>query len=601
MAKAVTASTEQSSNASYAGLEPEQLIRIYRLMYLSRRTDDREILLKRQQKIFFQISGAGHEALLVAAGMALKPGYDWFYPYYRDRALCLTLGVTVEDMLLQSVGAAADPSSGGRQMPSHWSNPRLTSSAFLPPSPPSACRLSVAPRPADTSPAIPQPPSSGRATIAHFKLAHFHGDEVVYVSLGEGATSEGEFWEAMNSASNLSLPVLFVVEDNGYAISVPVEVNMPGGNISRLVANFPNFFFAEVDGTDPIASYTAFTQAVEHCRSGKGPAFVHGHVIRQYAHSFSDDEPLYRSEAERKRDAALDPLPKLQMRLLRDGILDPTAINRLEQEVDEEVRGAAEKVLRAPLPEVSSIQRHVYSEDLDPTRSDLARPAAQTAGRAGTDHGRPDQLLPEGRDATRSAHSGLWPGRRRYSHDEELQQGLVKGKGGVFKLTTGLQREFGPDRVYNAPLAEADIVGRAIGMATRGLKPVVEIQFFDYIWPAMHQLRNELSLLRWRSNGTYSSPAVVRVAIGGYLTGGSIYHSQCGESIFTHTPGVRVVFPSNALDANGLLRTAIRCDDPVLFLEHKRLYRETFGRAAYPGPEFAIPFGKANIVRQVRT
>jgi 2-oxoisovalerate dehydrogenase E1 component len=420
----------------------------------------------------------------------------------------------------------------------------------------------------------------------------------VYVSLGEGATSEGEFWEAISSASALCLPVLFVVEDNGYAISVPVDVNVPGGNISRLVANFPNFFFAEVDGTDPVASYAAFTQAVKHCRSGNGPAFVHGHVIRQYAHSFSDDEPLYRSEAERKRDAALDPLPKLQMRLLRDGILDPAAINRLEQEVDEEVRSAAEKVLRSPLPEVSSIKRHVYSEDLDPTRQDLGRPAVQTSDvQARTmadlincclkdEMQRDPRIVLFGQDVADT------------SHDQELRQGLVKGKGGVFKLTAGLQREFGPDRVYNARLAEADIVGRAIGMATRGLKPVVEIQFFDYIWPAMHQLRNELSLLRWRSNGTYSSPAVVRVAIGGYLTGGSVYHSQCSESIFTHTPGIRVVFPSNALDANGLLRTAIRCDDPVLFFEHKRLYRETFGRAAYPGPEFAIPFGKANLLRQ---
>jgi 2-oxoisovalerate dehydrogenase E1 component len=389
-----------------------------------------------------------------------------------------------------------------------------------------------------------------------------------------------------------------VVEDNGYAISVPADVNIPGGNISRLVANFPNFFFAEVDGTDPVASYAAFTQAVKHCRSGKGPAFVHGHVIRRYAHSFSDDEPLYRSEAERERDAALDPLPKLQMRLLRDGILDPAAINRLEQEVDEEVRSAAEKVLRAPLPEVSSIKRHVYSEDLDPTRQDLARPAVQTSDvqeRTMADlincclkdeMQRDPRIVIFGQDVADT------------SRDQDLRQGLVKGKGGVFKLTTGLQREFGPDRVYNSRLAEADIVGRAIGMATRGLKPVVEIQFFDYIWPAMHQLRNELSLLRWRSNGTYSSPAVVRVAIGGYLTGGSVYHSQCSESIFTHTPGIRVVFPSNALDANGLLRTAIRCDDPVLFFEHKRLYRETFGRAPYPGPEFAIPFGKANLLRQ---
>ncbi len=595
---AKTAITEQGTAASYAGLEPEQLIRMYRLMYLSRRTDDREVLLKRQQKIFFQISGAGHEALLVAAGMALKPGYDWFYPYYRDRALCLALGQTVEEQLLQSVGAASDPSSGGRQMPSHWSIRRLnivSQSSSVTTQCLQAVGCAEAGRYLSTHPsAAEQRPGDYSA----FKATQFHGDEVVYVSLGEGATSEGEFWEAMSSASSMRLPVLFVIEDNGYAISVPVEVNTPGGNISRLVANFPNFYFAEVDGTDPIESYSAFTQAVQHCRSGKGPAFVHGHVIRQYSHSFSDDENLYRSEAERKRDAALDPLPKLQMRLLRDGILDPTAINRLEREVDEEVRSAAEKVLRATLPETSSIKRHVYSEDLDPTSEVFSSPAVHTPDaqeRTMADlinlclkdeMQRDPRIVLFGQDVADT------------SHDQELRDGLVKGKGGVFKLTAGLQREFGPDRVYNGRLAEADIVGRAVGMATRGLKPVVEIQFFDYIWPAMHQLRNELSLLRWRSNGVYSSPAVIRVAIGGYLTGGSIYHSQCGESIFTHTPGIRVVFPSNALDANGLLRTAIRCDDPVLFFEHKRLYRETYGRAPYPGPDYAIPFGKANLVRQ---
>ncbi len=324
-------------------------------------------------------------------------------------------------------------------------------------------------------------------------------------------------------------------------------------------------------------------------------------MIRQYSHSFSDDEGLYRSEAERKRDGARDPLPKLQMRLLRDGILDPAAINRLEQEVDEEVRAAAEKVLRAPLPEISSIKRHVYSEDLDPTSKELSRPAVKTSDtqeRTMADlinvclkdeMQRDPRIVVFGQDVADT------------SHDQELRDGLVKGKGGVFKLTAGLQREFGADRVYNARLAEADIVGRAVGMATRGLKPVVEVQFFDYIWPAMHQLRNEVSLLRWRSNGVYSAPMVIRVAIGGYLTGGSVYHSQCGESIFTHTPGIRVVFPSNALDANGLLRTAIRCDDPVLFFEHKRLYRETFGRAVYPGPDFAIPFGKANFFARGRT
>ena len=583
--------------APAAGLLPEQMIEIYRLMYLSRRMDDREIMLKRQQKIFFQVSGAGHEALLVAAGLAMKPRYDWFYPYYRDRALCLALGNTPEEQFLQGVGAAADVASGGRQMPSHWSNPALhivsQSSSTT-----TQCLQAVGCAEAGRYFARhPEAAAKAEGDYREFKNVEFHGDEVVYVSLGEGATSQGEFWESLNTASNARLPVLFVVEDNEYAISVPVEVNTPGGNISRLVANFPNFHFAEIDGTDPVASYFAFQEALAWCRSGNGPALVHGHVVRPYSHSLSDDDRLYRSAAELEADNLRDPLPKFQMRLLREGILDAEAITRLEKEVDEEVRLAAERALRSPLPEVSSIHKHVYSEDLDPTRPEIeTKPALSADSQTRTmadlinsclsDELRRDpRIVIFGEDIADC------------SREETLEAGKVKGKGGVFKLTAGLQAQFGSDRVFNSPLAEANIVGRAIGYATRGMKPVVEIQFFDYIWPAMHQLRNELSLLRWRSNGTYSAPVVVRVATGGYLTGGSIYHSQSGESIFTHTPGVRVVFPSNALDANGLLRTAIRCDDPVLFFEHKRLYRESYGRAPYPGADFAIPFGKANIVR----
>jgi len=597
----------ESANAGWAAtpglrlrpeqLPPDQLIEIYRLMYLSRRVDDREIMLKRQQKIFFQVSGAGHEALLVAAGMALKPGYDWFYPYYRDRALCLTLGNTPEEQFLQGVGAAADIASGGRQMPSHWSHPGLH---IVSQSSSTTTQCLQAVGCAEAGRYFSRHPDAalvGEGDYRQFKNIDFQGDEVVYVSLGEGATSQGEFWESLNTASNARLPVLFVVEDNGYAISVPVEVNTPGGNISRLVANFPNFHFAEIDGTDPVASYFAFQEAVAWCRSGNGPALVHGHVVRPYSHSLSDDDRLYRSAAELEADNLRDPLPKFQMRLLREGILDEEGITRLEKQVDEEVRLAAERALRSPLPEVASIRQHVYSEDLDPTDAKIAtKPAlsADTQARTMADLincGLSDELRRDPRIVIFGEDVADC------SREEALEEGKVKGKGGVFKLTAGLQAEFGSDRVFNSPLAEANIVGRAIGYATRGMKPVVEIQFFDYIWPAMHQLRNELSLMRWRSNGTYSSPVVVRVPIGGYLTGGSIYHSQSGESLFTHTPGIRVVFPSNALDANGLLRTAIRCDDPVLFFEHKRLYRETYGRAAYPGAEFAIPFGKANIVR----
>ena len=424
----------------------------------------------------------------------------------------------------------------------------------------------------------------------------FHGDEIVLTSLGEGSTSQGEFWEALNTASNRKLPVIFCVEDNGYAISTPVEVNMPGGNISRLVANFPNFYFAEVDGTDPEASLRAVQSAAAHCRAGLGPAFIHGHCMRAYSHSLSDDDRHYRTQAEREADALRDPLVKMRCRLLREGILTVEEITAMEHALDQEVAEAAEHALAAPLPLVSEITKHVYSEVLDPTEVSFA---TEQCGRQPTPrpHTMADLINACLHDEMRRDPRIVVFGEDVADASREEALAEVKGKGGVFKLTAGLQTEFGSERVFNSPLAEANIVGRAVGYAVRGMKPVVEIQFFDYIWPAMHQIHNELAVMRWRSNGEWGCPAVIRVPIGGYLTGGSIYHSQSGESIFTHIPGLRVVFPSNALDANGLLRTAIRCDDPVLFLEHKRLYRETYGRAPYPGPDFAIPFGKASIVR----
>jgi 2-oxoisovalerate dehydrogenase E1 component len=606
MELAVSRARVPRTAASTGSLSPHEMVEIYRLMYLSRCLDDREILLKRQQKIFFQISGAGHEALQVGAALALRPGYDWFFPYYRDRALCLALGVTPTDMLLQAVGAATDPASGGRQMPTHWSSRPLN---IVSTSSSTTTQLLHAVGCAEAGRYFshhPEAAAKAEGDYRAFRDVTFHGDEVVLTCLGEGSTSQGEFWEALNTASNQKLPVIFCIEDNGYAISVPVEVNTPGGNISRLVANFPNFYFAEIDGTDVEVCLRAFEAAAEHCRAGLGPAFVHGHCVRPYSHSLSDDDKLYRSAAEREADAMRDPLARMQMRLLRESILSAEQINELEQQLDHEAAEAAERALEAPLPTVSSIPDHVYSEDLDPTSASFAtehsRAAGAAPGKSASAKGAGPRTMADLINAC--LHDEMRRDPRIIVYGEDVadasrEQALseVKGKGGVFKLTSGLQSEFGSERVFNSPLAEANIVGRAVGYAIRGMKPVVEIQFFDYIWPAMHQIHNELALMRWRSHGTWASPAVIRVPIGGYLTGGAIYHSQSGESIFTHIPGLRVVFPSNALDANGLLRTAIRCDDPVLFLEHKRLYRETYGRAPYPGPDFAIPFGKARIVR----
>ncbi len=599
-------SAADTSNKTYEGLTGHQLIDAYRIMYTSRRVDDREILLKRQQKIYFQISGAGHEALGAAASFVLKAGYDWFYPYYRDRALCLALGATPLEMLLQAVGAADDPSSGGRQMPSHWGYRKLN---IVTQSSPTGTQILQAVGCAEAGRYYARRPSAltkAEGDYRQFKDVMFQGDEITYVSMGDGTTSEGEFWESLNTTAILKLPLLMCVEDNEYAISVPVEVQTAGGNISRLVSSFPHFHFEEFDGTDLLASYAAFRRAADYIRAGHGPAFLHGHVVRPYSHSLSDDERLYRPEAERKEELDRDPVQRHRRFLLSEGLLDEAAIKALEKQVDEEVQRAADQALEAPFPKPESVTDYVYSPDLDPASAmfdkqpAFAKPGdeGETAKKTSAPKTMADLINTTLRDEMRRDERIVIFGEdvADCSREQYLQQKLIKGKGGVFKLTAGLQTEFGSDRVFNSPLAEAAIAGRAIGLATRGLKPVVEIQFFDYIWPAMMQIRDEMAVLRWRSANGFSCPLVMRVAIGGYLTGGAIYHSQCGESMFTHIPGLRVVFPSNALDAAGLLRTAIRCDDPVLFLEHKRLYRETFGRSAYPGTDFTIPFGKARVV-----
>ena len=563
----------------HRGVACRELIEDLRLACISRALDDREIKLLKQSRVFFQISGAGHEALLVALARHLRPGYDWFFPYYRDRTLVLALGVTPTEMLLQSVGAAADPASGGRQMPCHWADP---SKNIVTQSRPTGSQCLPAVGCAEASGYIRSRPGLAGCSA--------RPDEVTYVSLGEGATSEGEFWESLNTACTLRLPVLYVVEDNGYAISVPASEQSPAP-VSELVRGFKGLAVFPVDGRDYFAARLETGRAVDHVRSGLGPALVHATVTRPYSHSMADTQTKYRSPEELAEEADRDPILLLQRDLVRGGVITIEEVARIRHEAGLAVAEAAREALASPRPNPARITDHVV--DLP-----LIREPPEPVGEDGA------RLVTLGEAITRTLAEQMEADERIRVFGEDVADApevlvdRVEGKGGVFGTTHGLQRSFGASRCYNTPLAEANIVGRAVGQALRGLKPVPEIQFFDFIWPAMDQVKSEAATIRWRSNGSFSCPMILRVPIGGYLRGGAIWHSQSGESIFAHVPGLLVAFPSRARDAAGLLRAAFRCQDPVLFLEHKHLLRQAYARDPYPDVDYVVPFGRGDYARR---
>ncbi|MDP9388161.1 MAG: dehydrogenase E1 component subunit alpha/beta [Actinomycetota bacterium] len=558
------------------GLPHAEVVEDFRLACVSRALEDREISLHKQSRVFFQISGAGHEALLLALARHLRPGHDWFFPYYRDRALMLGLGVSPLEMLLMAVGSGDDRASGGRQMPCHWSFPHLN---VVTQSSPTGSQCLPAVGCAEAGRYI--------ATRPHLAGCCARGDEVTYVSLGDGATSEGEFWESLNTACTLQLPVLFVVADNGYAISVPTADQGPAP-VSELVRGFPGLEVRRVDGTDYFASRRAAARLVERARAGRGPVLLHATVTRPYSHSSADTQSRYRLPEELADEARRDPIVLLRQALIDSGVLTEQQAETIRSEAHRTVAQAAKQALAAARPDPAAVTDHVLA---------LPRLPDPPPPRDGGEE------VTFGEAIRRTLHEQLAADERIRVFGQDVADGSeavlarLEGKGGVFGTTAGLQREFGAARCYNAPLAEANIVGRAVGQALRGLRPAPEIQFFDYIWPAMQQIRSEAATVRWRSMGHFTCPMVLRVPIGGYLSGGAIWHSQCGESIFAHVPGLLIAFPSRARDAAGLLRAAFRAEDPVLFLEHKHLLRQAYARDAYPPADYVVPFGRAACAR----
>jgi 2-oxoisovalerate dehydrogenase E1 component len=546
---------------SFGGLTKNELMNILRIMNLSRTIDHKVMTLLKQGKAFFHIAGAGHEATQTAFGLAMQKGVDWAFPYYREMCFMLALGIKPEDMFLMFLGKAEDPTTGGRQMPCHWASKEYNV-------------------PTQSSPTGTQ---FLQAVGAALTLNRQKINGVVYVSGGEGSTSEGEFHEAVNWASREKLPVVFVIQNNKWAISVPVDNQTAGKNASiiEMMKGYDNLLRIEVNGTDFLQTNAAAQSAFKYARQGKGPVLVEAHVVRLFSHSSSDDQKKYREAEQLAEDLKRDPIELFTNLLIKKEILTELANQEFKKEISYHVNEAADWALKQSDPDVSTATRFVLDES--GKRDRLEYYTEKTDGKSIVMVDAINHALREEMERNDKI----------YLFGEDV----ADKKGGVFTATRGLSTKFGGERVFNTQLAEASIMGAAIGMALSGLKPCVEIQFGDYIWPAFMQIRDELVMYRYRSNNLFEAPVVIRVAVGGYIHGGH-YHSQNIEGFFSHMPGLLIAYPSNASDAKGMLKTALRLNDPVLFLEHKGLYRQSYATSPEPDADYLVPFGKAKVVKE---
>ena len=537
------------------GFTKEQILDVYSKMALSRRLDEKMLILLRQGKSFFHIGASGHEAAQLAAAVLIRPGEDWSYPYYRDGAYCIGLGMTAREQLLCFLSRADDPNSGGRQMPQHYGHKDLR---IVSQSSPTGTQFLQA---------------VGTAIARKMEKTK----DVVYVSSGEGTTSQGDFHEALNWASNAKAPVIFHIQDNEYAISTH-KSEQTADSVYTMTAGFKNLSRYDVDGTNFFETNLAFKQAVERARRGKGPSLIVSNVVRLLPHSSSDDQRKYRTPKALEEDRKRDPLTILEDQCIREKLISAKEIEKIRTEVKAQVDADTEWAEGQEHPDGDTALDHIYSGDMPMNEPSFDAVADKVVIVDAINHALKEEMARNDKMVI-------------YGQD------IADPKGGVFTATKGLSDEFGIDRVFNSPLAESSIVGTAVGMAVAGYKPVVEIQFGDYIWTAMMQLRNEVSTLRYRSNNAWKCPLVVRVPVGGYIHG-ALYHSQSIDGYFIHMPGIYLAYPSNAADAKGLLKMACRMDDPVIYMEHKGLYRQGYAATEEPGEDYALPFGKGRIVCQ---